>query len=161
MIVLTNRLLVYKEVIKNIISLKIPIFKVGRENISSLKNTLILLNDNKLYEQIAPILFDISIQLKITPKILDIDPLGDKKRDSLVSHLNNLSKIFSQNIVVIKEESNPINRVNQEHNILQIIPLKDDMFKKRRFNFFSTDSDLLSFDNDIFNQILIPVIDEI
>ncbi|RLA73739.1 MAG: potassium transporter TrkA [Epsilonproteobacteria bacterium] len=161
MIVLTNSLLEYKEAIKNIISLKIPIFKVGRENISSLKNSLILLNDNKLYEQIAPILFDISIQLKITPKVLDIDPLGDKKREGLVSHLNNLSKIFSQNIVVVKEELNPINRLNQEHNILQILPLKDEMFKKRRFNFFSTDSDLLSFDNNVFNQILIPVIEEI
>ncbi|MEA2019480.1 MAG: TrkA C-terminal domain-containing protein [Campylobacterota bacterium] len=161
LIVLTHSFLDYKEAIKDIISLKIPIFKIGKENISSLKNSLILLNDNKLYEQIAPIFFDISIQLKITPKVLDIDPLGDKKRDSLVSHLNNLSKIFSQNIVVVKEKLNPIKRLNQEHNILQILPLKDEMFKKRKFNFFSTDSDILSFDNNIFNQILIPVIDEI
>jgi hypothetical protein len=161
MIILTNSLLQYKEAIQNIILLKIPIFKVGRENISSLKNSLILLNDNKLYEQIAPMLFDISIQLKITPKVLDIDPLGDQKRDSLVSHLNNLSKIFSQNIITIKEEINPIKRLNKEHNILQILPLKEEMFKKRIFTFFTTDSDLLSFDNNIFNQILIPVIDDI
>ena len=161
MIVLTNSLLEYKDIIKNIIALKIPIFKVGSENISSLKNSLVLLNDNKLYEQIAPILFDISIQLKITPKILNIDPIGDTNRENLVSHLNNLSKIFSQNIINIKEESNPIKRLNQEHNILQILPLRDEMFKKRRFKFFTLDSDLLSFDNDKFNKILIPVIDEI
>ncbi len=161
MIILTKTLLSYREAIQDIISLKIPIFKVGSENISSLKNSLILLNDNNLYEQIAPVLFDISAQLKVTPKILDIDPMGDTQREDLVSHLNNLSKIFSQNIILVKEESNPINKLRSEHNILQILPLKNKMFKKRKINFFVTDSDLLSFDHSRFNQILIPVIDDI
>jgi hypothetical protein len=161
MITLTKSLLKYKEAINKIISLKIPIFKIGSENISSLKNSLILLNDNQLYEQISPVLFDISAQLKINLKILNIDPIGDKNRENLISHLNNLSKIFSQNIIVINEESNPIKRLYEEHNILQILPLKEEMFKKRTIKFFTTDSDLLSFDNAKFNQILIPVIDEI
>jgi hypothetical protein len=161
MIALTKSLLKHKEAINNIILLKIPIFKVGSENISSLKNTLILLNDNLLYEQISPVLFDISAQLKINLKILNIDPIGDKNRENLISHLTNLSKIFSQNITVVTEESNPIKRLYEEHNILQILPLNEEMFKKRTVKFFTTDSDLLSFDNTKFNQILIPVIDEL
>ena len=161
MIVLTKSLLNFKEAIKNIVSLKIPIFKVGSENISSLKNSLVLLNDNKLYEQISPVLFDISSQLKITPKIFDIDPIGDKSTDELVAHFNNLSKIFSQNIIVVKDHSNPIKKLNEEHSTLQILPLKNEMFEKRRIKFLTTDSDLLSFDIDKFNQILIPVIDEL
>lgn len=161
LLVLTKSLLAHKEAIKNIISLKLPIFKVGKEQISSLKHLLVLLNDNKLYEQISPVLFDISTQLKITPKILDIDPIGDKNRESLVSHLSNLSKIYSQNIVMLKEEANPISRLNKEHDILQILPLKEEMFKKRRIKFFTTDSDLLSYDNNRYNQILMPVIDEL
>ena len=161
MIVLTKSLLNYKEAIKNIVSLKLPIFKVGSENISSLKNSLVLLNNNKLYEQISPVLFDISSQLKITPKIFDIDPIGDKNTEVIVAHLNNLSKIFSQNIIVVEDKSNPIKKLNKEHCILQILPLKNEMFEKRRWKFFSTDSDLLSFDIDKFNQILIPVIDEL
>jgi len=161
MIVLTKNLLSYGEVISDVLLLKIPIFKVGNENISSLKSSLILLNDNKLYEQISPILFDISSQLKITPKIFDIDPIGDSKRENLVAHLNNLSKIFNQNIVVVSEKTNPIKRVSKEQNILQILPLKEEMFKKRKVKFFSTDSDLLSYDNYQFNQILIPVIDDL
>lgn len=161
MIVLTKSLLKHKEAIKDIVLLKIPIFKVGEEHISSLKHSLILLNDNKLYEQISPILFDISSQLKITPKVLDIDPIGDKDRDGLISHLNNLSKIFNQNINLVKDKTNPINRINKENNILQILPLKEDMFKKRLVKFFTTDSDLISFDNHKHNQILIPVIEDI
>ncbi|MEA3497865.1 MAG: potassium transporter TrkA [Campylobacterota bacterium] len=161
MIVLTNSLLSYKEAIKNIITLKLPIFKVGDENISSLKSSLVLLNDNNLYEQISPILFDISNQLKVTPKVFDLDPIGDTQRDDLIAHLNNLSKIFNQNITLVKEKLNPIRRLEKEQNILQILPLQDAMFKKRGFKFFRTNSDLLSYDMNRYNQILIPVIEEL
>ena len=161
-ITLTSSLLKHKEAIRNIIELKLPIFKIGKENISSLKNTLILLSDNRIYEQLSPALFDISAQLKITPKVFDIDPVGDQDRAQLISHLDNLSKIFNQNMVLIQhQDSNPITRLNEEHDILQILPLKEDMFKKRRIKFFSTDSDLLSFDNNKYNQLLLPVVEEI
>ncbi len=161
LVVLTLSLLNYKEAIKNIVLLKLPIFKVGSEQISSLKNALVLLNDKKLYEQISPILFDISSQLKIKPKVFDIDPIGDKNTDELISHLNNLSKIFNQNITIITEKSNPIKRIKKEQDILQILPLNEKMFQKRRFKFLNTNSDLLSFDIEKFNQILIPVIEEL
>ncbi|MGB5866689.1 MAG: TrkA C-terminal domain-containing protein [Arcobacteraceae bacterium] len=161
MLILTKSLMAHRGVVNDILKLKIPIFKIGSENISSLKSSLILLNDNKLYEQISPILFDISSQLKITPKVFDIDPIGDAKRENLLSHLDNLSKIFNQNITIVSEKSNPIKRLNEEQNILQILPIKEEMFKKRYIKFLSTDSDLLSFDSNYFNQILIPVIDDL
>jgi len=161
MIILTKSLLEQRDIVTDLLALKIPIFKIGNENISSLKSSLVLLNDNRLYEQISPILFDISSQLKITPKVFDMDPLGDSKRKNLMSHLNNLSKIFNQNISVVSEKVNPIKRLSEEHNILQILPLKPEMFKKRRVKFFCTDSDLLSYDSYKFNQILIPVIDDL
>jgi len=161
MLVLTNSLLVHGNIVSDLLSLKIPVFKVGKEKISSLKSSLVLLNDNKLYEQISPILFDISGQLKITPKIFDMDPLGDAKREKLISHLNNLAKIFNQNISVVSEKSNPMKRLHKEKNILQILPLKAEMFQKRMIKFFTTDSDLLSYDSNDFNQILVPVIDDL
>jgi hypothetical protein len=162
MVVLTYSLFQHHEAIKNIINLKLPIFKVGRENISSLKNSLLLLGEDKLYEQISPVLFDISSQLKIVPKILDIDPIGDKNRQNLIDHLQNLAKIFSQNINIVQDNnSNPIARIKKEHNILQILPLKEEMFKKRRIKFFSTDSDLLAYDSYQFNQLLMPVVEDI
>ncbi len=161
MIVLTKSIFNYKEAIKNIVDLKLPIFKIGSEHISSLKNTLVLLNDNKQYEQIAPMLFDISSQLKITPKVLNIDPIGDSNRDNLLSHFSNLSKIFNQNIIITSKKENPIRVIEKEQNILQILPLRDKMFEKRKIKFFSTNSDLLSFDMNKFNQILIPIIEEL
>lgn len=160
LIVLTREILSYKEAIVDIVSLKLPILKIGKENISSLKNSLLLLNDNKIYEQLAPLLFDISHQLKIKPKVLDLDPVGDKDREDLIAHLNNLGKIFNENIILQQQKANPIKALYKEHNILQILPLKVQMFEKRRFQFFTTDSDLLSFDINIYNQLLIPVAEE-
>ncbi|MGK0256089.1 MAG: hypothetical protein ACI81I_000698 [Arcobacteraceae bacterium] len=161
MIILTKSLIAHRDIINDVLTLKIPIFKAGSENISSLKSSLVLLNDNILYEQLSPILFDISSQLKITPKVFDIDPIGDSKRENLISHLDNLAKIFNQNIVVVSEKTNPIKRLSKEQNILQILPLKAEMFQKRNIKFLSTDSDLLSFDSNKFNQILIPVVDDL
>jgi len=161
LLVLTKNILKHKEAIKDVILLKLPIFKVGSENISSLKHTLVVLNDEKLYEQISPTLFDISSQLKIKLKVLDIDPIGDKKRKGLIAHLNNLSKIFVQNITVVQEEKNPMKCLNKEHDILQVLPLRENMFQKRIIKFFTIDSDLLAFDNNRFNQILMPVIEDI
>jgi len=158
-IIFSNSFFKYKESMKKIINLKLPILKLGEQQISALKSSLVLLNDEVLYEQISPILFDISSQLKIKPKILDIDPIGDKDRENILAHLNNLAKIFTQNISVIKEQTNPIKRLNKENNALQILPLLEEMFEKRRFKFFTTNSDLLSFDMKKINQLLIPVME--
>ena len=159
LIVLSKSFFDYSEAISKIITLKLPILKLGSENISSLKNLLVLLHNDELYEQISPILFDISTQLKIKPKILDIDPIGDKNREKIISHFHNLSKIFTLNITVVSEQTNPIRRLRKENNALQILPLVEEMFQKRRFTFFTTNSNLLSFDTSRLNQILIPVIE--
>ena len=159
LLVLSQSLLEYKEAIRNIIGLKIPVFKIGFEKLSAVKNTVVVLNDMESYEQISPTVFDISGQLKIKIKVFNMDPVGDTNKNELVPHLENLSKIFNQEIVVVSNSSNPIKELRKEQNILQILPLKEAMFDKRIFNFFSTNSDLLSFDINKYNQILIPVVE--
>ena len=161
LIVIAGLLIKKEKNIKILLDIKLPILKLGKENIISLKHSLILLNDEHLYEQIAPVLFDISNQLKIKPRILDIDPIEDGDRSHLISHINNLSKIFNQNIILVQERSNPIKQLKKEKNILQILPLQSEMFDKRTISFFTTNSDLLSFDFNNINQILIPVIDDL
>ena len=160
LLVLTNSLLNYKEAIRNIIESKIPIFKTGFEQLLSTKYTIMVLNDIHSYEQLSPVLFDISGQLKFKIKIFNMDPVGDNNRDDLLGHLENLSKIFNQDIHTISNNNNPIKELKKEQNILQILPLKEAMFDKRKFNFLNTNSDLLSFDINKYNQILIPIVEE-
>jgi len=159
-IVLTISLLNHKEAIRNICNLKIPIFKIGREKLISIKHTVVVLNGHTNYEQLSPIVFDISGQLRLKIKIFNMDPVGDQNQDKLLSHLENLSKIFNQEIQIVENGNNPIKALKKEQNIIQILPLKEAMFDKRRFDFFTTDSDLLSFDINRFDQILIPIVEE-
>jgi len=146
--------------ILKLVELRIPIFKIGYGDVSTIKDSIILLNDTKSYEQISPIVFDVSSQLKLRTKILDMDPLGEVDKSYLLDHFENLAKIFSQKVEVISNEKNPIRELKREKNVLQIMPMKKDMFMKRSFNrFFYTNSDYLSFDIKENNQLLIPIIE--
>ncbi len=157
LLVLSQGFFTYKEAFKNIIEHKIPIFKLGIEKLINVKNTILLLNEVADYEQLSPIVFDIAGQLKIKIKIFNMDPVGDASKDELISHLENLSKIFNHEVHILNSSNNPITQLTKEKNILQILPLKKDMFEKRRIKFLSTNSDLLSFDLTQHNQLLIPI----
>lgn len=161
LMMLTNEMFKNKEIASELINSKVPLFKLGKEPIGSTKNTLIVLNDTKSYEQISPIVFDVSSQLKTKTKIFDMDPVGVEDKSKLLDHFENLSKIFSQKIEVVSCEKNPIRQLRQEENILQILPLKKSMFQKRfSWNFLYTNSDLISFDMSKYNQLLIPIIED-
>ena len=106
--------------ILKLVELRIPIFKIGYGDVSTIKDSIILLNDTKSYEQISPIVFDVSSQLKLRTKILDMDPLGEVDKSYLLDHFENLAKIFSQKVEVISNEKNPIRELKREKNVLQI-----------------------------------------
>ena len=59
MIMLTQEIFKNKEEAKLVLELKIPILKLGKENLKSVKRTAIILNDTHSYEQISPIVIDI------------------------------------------------------------------------------------------------------
>jgi hypothetical protein len=160
LIMLTHNLLQYKEAIVDLIDMQIPIYKIGRAKLSRTKDTLIVVNDTKSYEQIAPIIFDVSDQLNTNIKLYNVAPIKIDKVDELIEHVENLAKIFNQNIEIVNKMKNPIRELKKEREILQILPFKKAMFDKRLVNFFSTNSDLLSFDMPDFNQLLIPIIEE-
>ncbi len=159
MFVITNTLLHNEVIVSKLISSKKPIFKVGVENINHLKTITMVLNNSQNYEQLSPVLFDITSQLKYKVNIINSDPIGDSDRTKLVQHLDSLAKIFNQDIKIETNGKNPLSELKAKTNILQILPLKEEMFKKRIISFFTTDSDLLSYDLKYLNQIIIPIIE--
>ena len=161
MIMLSYEFFEELEAINSLIDMRIPILKLGTEHLQSIKETFVLVNDTNSYEQISPIIFDISSQLKTKTKILDMDPIGEEKKLDLIDHFESLAKIFNQKLEVLSENKNPIRELKKQENILQIMPLKKDMFTKRYFyEFFYTNSDLLAFDITKYNQLLIPVVEQ-
>ncbi len=160
MIMLSYEVFEDKDALSSLVDMRIPILKLGRESINTSKETFVLVNDTQSYEQISPIIFDISSQLKTKTKIFDMDPMGDENKRELLDHFENLSKIFNQKVEIVTKDKNPIRELKKQENILQIMPLKKDMLKKRYFfEFFYTNSDLLSFDMKKYNQLLIPIVE--
>ena len=133
---------------------------MGQELLETTKSILVIPHDKNSYEQIGSILFDIAGQLRTKIKLYNMDPISHKEEEeNILEEFENLSGIFNQKINIINQEKNPIREMLKEENILQILPLKESMFEKRYFRFTSLDTDLLSFDINKYNQILIPVIE--
>ncbi len=162
MIILANENFKTKARIKHLLDLRLPIFKLGENLNASIKRTVILLNDINSYEQISPVVFDVASQFKTKTKIFDMDPVGEHEdKTHLLDHFENLSKIFNEKIEIISNDKNPIRELKKQENILQILPLKEDMLNKRlSWKFLYTNPDLISFDMRKFNQLLIPIIEE-
>ncbi len=162
MIMLTQVMFKNKNDTKAVLELKIPVFKFGKEKLKSIKRTVIILNDTNSYEQISPIVFDISSQLKVKTKVFDLDPIGEKEgKSNLLDHFENLAKIFNEKLEVVTSGENPIRELKKQRNMLQILPLKEEMFNKRfSFKLLYTNSDFIAFDMNKYNQLLIPIVEE-
>ncbi|MGB6330118.1 MAG: TrkA C-terminal domain-containing protein [Halarcobacter sp.] len=162
MVILTNEMFRNKKNIKEILDLRVPIFKLGDELVGVIKKTVVLINDVNSYEQISPVVFDISNQLKTKTRIFDMNPIGEHEdKSNLLDHFENLAKIFNQKIEIITNEKNPIRELKKQTNTLQVLPLKEEMFKQRfSWKFLYTNPDLISFDMKKYSQLLIPIIEE-
>lgn len=162
MVILTHEMFKVKEYAKEIKGLRVPIYKLGEELTGSIKKTTVLVNDINSYEQISPVVFDVASQLKTKTKIFDMDPIGeDVDKTTLLNHFENLAKIFNQKVEIISNDNNPIREFKKQKNTLQILPLKEEMFKQRfSWKFLYTNSDLISFDMKKYSQLLIPIIEE-
>ncbi|OCL92105.1 COG3400 family protein [Aliarcobacter thereius] len=151
-----------KNSLSDIFETNTPIYKVGLENLRAAKNIAVVLNDYSSYEQIAPIVFDLASQLKLKSKVFNHDPIGEKdNQDELLNNYENIAKVFNEKVEIISGDSNPIRELRKQEYILQVLPLKEKMFRKRSFfKFIYTNSDLVAFDMQKFNQILIPIAQE-
>lgn len=159
LLMLTLAMFKNKQELDFLLEFKFPIYKSGKDNLKAAKKVAVLLNDNNSYEQISPMVFDIATQLKLKTTILEHDPIGQKDTQvNILNHYENLAKIFNEKIEIITGTKNPIRELKKQKNILQILPLKQKMFKNRFFiKFFYTNSDLVAFDINKYNQILIPI----
>ena len=162
MLILTQEMFKDKEQIRSVLDLKVPLFKLGEEKLISVKETVVVLNDTHSYEQISPIVFDVASQLRTKTKIFDLDPIGEEEdKTNLLDHFENLAKIFNEKIEIVSSNENPMRELKKQKSMLQVLPLKETMFKTRySFKFFYTNTDFLSFDMNKYPQLLVPIVEE-
>ncbi|MEJ2372920.1 MAG: potassium transporter TrkA, partial [Sulfurimonas sp.] len=161
MIVLTNEMFNDRNKVKDLANLRLPIFKLGNDLNQSIKRIVVVLNDVNSYEQISPVVFDVSSQLKTKTRIFDMDPIGEHEdKSNLLDHFENLAKIFNEKVEIITDDKNPVRELKKQENFLQILPFKESMLKRRfSWRFLYTNPDLIFFDMKKYSQLLVPVIE--
>ncbi len=143
-----------------ILDKNIPVFISSSQKLSTIDKCVVVPNGEETYEQIASLLFDIASQFQKQLNIYDMNPSGFSKHKKLLDYLSELSITYTQDIKIIKNEENPIRHLQNEKNVLQILPMSTAIFKKRLLNIFSMDTDVLSYNLNKHNKILLPILEK-
>jgi len=135
----------------------LPVLKISDRSFSSVKDSALILSDNRDLEKISATIFDISEQMGFNIVLYNYMNEHQEEKEQVIEHYYNLSTIFSKSIKVIKESDNPIKTLQQKDNFIQILPFTLKLTKKRIFSLLSTDSEKLYHKLDDYHQIFIPV----
>jgi len=135
----------------------VPVLKIANRSFSGVKDSAIILSDNRDFEKISATIFDISEQMGFNINLYNYMNEHQEEKEQVIEHYYNLSTIFSKSIKVIKESDNPIKTLQQKENFIQILPFTFKLTKNRIFSLLSTDSEKLYHKLDNYHQIFIPV----
>ncbi len=135
----------------------IPVFKISHKGLSALKDTELILSQNRDLEKISSTIFDISEQMNLNIVIHNYMREHQEQKSAVIEHFQNLSSIFSKSIKIIQEDENPILALKKKENFMHILPFTAKLKQGRIFSYFSTDSEKLYYKLDDYHQIFIPV----
>ena len=135
----------------------VPVLKLSDRSFSSVKDTALILSDNRDLEKISATIFDISEQMGFNIEIYNYMSEHQEAKVQVIEHYYNLSTIFSKSIKVIKEANNPIRTLKQKDNFIQLLPFTNKLVTRRIYSLFSADSEKLYHKLDDYHQIFIPV----
>ena len=135
----------------------VPVLKISDKSFSKVKDTAIILSDNRDLEKISSTIFDISEQMGFNIELYNYLNEHQKDKEQVIEHYYNLSTIFSKSIKVFKENENPIRTLKNKKNFIQILPFTEKLTARRILSLFSTDNELLYHKLDNNHQIFIPV----
>lgn len=135
---------------------KVPVLKLSKKPFSKLKESVIVLTDNRDLEKISTTVFDISAQLSFNLEIFDFTQEKNENKDRIIEHYENLSVIFSKSIKIVSEEANPIRFLKKKENFLYCLPFTEKMLDIPLYSLFSTDSEKLYYRLGEYHQLFIP-----
>ncbi|MBA1437385.1 MAG: potassium transporter TrkA [Epsilonproteobacteria bacterium] len=135
----------------------VPVLKLAHKDFSTLKDTVLILSENRDIEKISSTIFDISEQMNFNIELYNYLAEHQSEKEQVIEHFYNLSAIFSKSIKVFKEDENPIKLLQEKENFIQMLPFTSKLTGRRIASLFSTDSEKLYHKLDDYHQIFIPV----
>jgi hypothetical protein len=153
-LIVSNRLFAKQRVKKLLGGLKIAIIKIGKKSLQEAQNIIIAMNNDKKYEKISNVVFDVASQLDKDILIYDLTP--EDKDKKTIPHYREMSKVFSKDINTISSSKNPIKKLQEYDNFIQILPHSKEITKSSKLNsLLSTDIEELYHKLDDYTQIFI------
>ncbi len=146
----------FNEHIALLYSLGVPVFKVGKGSVFSIKEAVVISNDSEKIEKISSIIFDVSSQFKLDLSIFEFEGEDHEESLKVIEHFENLSKLFQEKVRVVKTKRNPIRELNQRRDFLQFLPFDEDVGEKSIFSIFSKNISKLHFHLSENYQLFLP-----
>lgn len=157
LVMLSSRLFSIGQLRQTLYESKVPVLKLAQKPFSKLKESVVVLTDNRDLEKISTTVFDISAQLSFNLELFDFTQEKNEQKERIVEHYENLSVIFSKSIKIISEEANPIRFLKQKENFLYCLPFTEKMLDLPLYSLFSTDSEKLYHRLGDYHQLFIPI----
>ena len=154
-LIVTNQKFLNKN-IEFLYSVKLPIFKVADSGFFTIKESVFLSSNSKKAEKVSSVIFDISTQLKLEITLFDVHLENSEEQVKIISHFQNLAKLFDEKIKVIKTVKNPIMELKERDDFLQFVIFEEKMLSSKIISYFSTDIDKHYFRFSNNYQLFIP-----
>lgn len=135
----------------------VPVLKLSDISFASVKETVVILNDNRDLERVSSTIYDISAQMGFNIELHNYMSEHQEIREQVIEHYYSLSTIFSKSIKVVKDTENPIKALKSRESFIQILPFTHKFTARRIYSLFSTDSEKHYHKLDKYHQLFIPV----
>lgn len=144
------------ENLKFLYGIKLPIFKVAESGFFTIKESVFLSSNSEKAEKVSSIIFDISSQLKTEIILFDVHLENSEEQDKIISHFQNLGKLFDEKIKVIQTDKNPIVKLKQRDDFLQFVIFEKSLLSSQLGSYLSTDIEKHYFRFKNNYQLFIP-----
>ena len=119
--------------------LKLPIFKVSNDGFFSIKESIFLNSNSKTAEKVSSLIFDISKQMGTKISLFDVHLENNEEQEKIISHFQNLAKLFDEKINIIKTDKNPIIALSERSDFIQFVIFDESLVSSKLGSFLSTD----------------------
>jgi hypothetical protein len=119
--------------------MKKVVYLFGDQLLYNIKESIILMDDERKMESISSTAFDVSESLGLELCLCDFDPEGDfENKKIIIEHYETLAHIFNMEIKIEQKVSNPIRELSDMDNVLQIAPFESDLHTGSLWKLIST-----------------------